>query len=398
MMTSILLLDNPPLESLLDILLAQRHAVLSDVLLELSSGSTMSVKARTDRMTSALDIITTTLLQASHLMQPASALFETIDQLQAPHFSDVSKDHPASHILQSILHTLPNAHILLRYLPSSVTTFTPFIDTSAPPTPDHIQAAVSAWFDKCLALFQEGLSSTCANIHTAAALAQFKTELDSFLDSRDGVTQKSALAESVQETCLTQLQQIYASAFTHLNQAIQEQWRPAIANAAADPAECNASTLSFAHLPIPSTSTVFDTFEATLTNRLSGRSKYLDQCLSCIEILCKSLAGELRVWFEAGVVQGTSGRARLLDEYRSILRSTVDDLVESFRGLMDSCTSFHPRPDANSCSRFSSASAPLFMLRLWLALAKSKDAFSLLTQFNASLGPLFRSPASDGLI
>lgn len=340
-MTSILLLDNPPLDSLLDILLAQRHAVLSDMLSELSSGTNLSLNARTERMTSVLDIITTTLLQATNLMQPSSALFETIDQLQAPHFPDVSKDHPASHILQSILHTLPNAHILLRYLPSSVTTFTPFIDTSAPPTSDRIESAVSVWFNKCRDLFQEGLSSTCANIHTAASLAQFKSGLDNFLDSRDSVSQKDALAESVQSTCLTQLQHIYTSAFAHLNQAIQEQWKPAIANAASDPAECNASTLLFAQLPIPSSTAAFDTFEATLANRLSGRSKYLDQCLSCIEVLCKSLAGELRVWFDAGVVRGTSGKARLLDEYRAMFQATVGDIVESFKALMDGCTPFH---------------------------------------------------------
>lgn len=110
-------------------------------------------------------------------------------------FDAISQGH-----LPNILHVLPNAHLFLRYLPSTIISFTPFIDTSSAHntlSPETAQRSLNDWFQKSITSLNEGMSRLFSLLTTAEQVAASRSALLKYLatENRSSFTSSTRLAE-----------------------------------------------------------------------------------------------------------------------------------------------------------------------------------------------------------
>jgi len=83
---------------------------------------------------------------------------------------------------RQILQSLPSSQILLRYLPSSITAFTPFITPSPPPpVPDKILA----WRNSSTQLVRDSVPSWLAGLNSVTDIWHLRVSLESLLSDGD---------------------------------------------------------------------------------------------------------------------------------------------------------------------------------------------------------------------
>lgn len=376
------------MDSLLETLLAQRQTALTDLLDEPQSTSTLPLDVQT-RVSEALSLIANTLDQAEQLMQPDSLLLATVDQLQTVTIASIhvqGQQEPA--LLAPIIDKLPNAHLLLRYLPDTVTSFTPFINSLAPLSTEHIGTALSAWFTTAQDCFGKALTQGAAESHDAASLSAFKRSLDQFLSSHSHLGFAGSLQEYIQESLLVRLEVLYKVSLDRLVQTVHQEWTTDLDESAAHATEASGAAYLFHELSLPDAG-AFDALDRTLQKRLNGRSPLLDKCLSRIEELCDHLHNDLSSWFGSDLLSSTSARQSLLSNYRQSLENSLQTLLHHFEAFMDSGTPLCLSFVSTELRHCVPGLPPLLMARLWLALASDPEAFARLSSFDPSLGALF---------
>jgi hypothetical protein len=127
---------------------------------------------------------------------------------RSPSQSSATLAHKPPSSLGSILPTLPNAHLLLRYLPSQITSFTPFIDTSSARNElpsSTVNDRVDAWFDRDLQILLDSFRDILNQLKSARQVARVRDSVQGCLDQSGSASPehvrdrlRSALREAMQ--------------------------------------------------------------------------------------------------------------------------------------------------------------------------------------------------------
>ena len=376
-MLAIILLDNLTLSDALDLLLAQRAKAVRDIL-QHNESSSLSVPTTASRrrssvisrdkeqigqvlreaVTSLIDTVTlaSSVFEKRRKLDSDSVLEEMIRLVQktepAPAMSNTPSSRRTSHerrasrlasissplpklsfssgaspvTASKVLQSLPSAQILLRHLPSSITTFTPFITASAPPT---VSAKLSEWRATSTKLLAEAVPTWLTALQSIQDVWAVRSALVDGLAEGEFQTQiQSALAnewaDRVKGIWTTKLDSIVNTAQVKIEEVITTRHTGGQVEEESDVDSFAFSDLAYPTIPtnaLAGASTSLQPFLASLKQRSSGRTPLLAGVLSSLESAsaslrddAESLAGDLRAGYLSGVGDALRRLVQVLQE------------------------------------------------------------------------------------
>jgi hypothetical protein len=253
----------------------------------------------------------------------ASRLASISSPLPKLSFSSTASPVTASKVLQG----LPSAQILLRHLPTSITTFTPFITASPPPS---VSAKLADWTTTSTKLLAEAVPSWLTALQSIQDVWAVRSALVNGLGEGEFQSQiQSALAsewadrvkgiwttklDSVVNTAQTKLEEVVATLQNDQNQAGME----------SDVDSFAFSDLAYPVIPTTALSgatTSLGPFLASLKQRSSGRTPLLDGVLSSLEAAsaalrkdAEGLVGELKGQYQSGAGDALGRLVKVLQD------------------------------------------------------------------------------------
>ena len=251
----------------------------------------------------------------------ASRLASISSPLPKLSFSSTASPVTASKVLQG----LPSAQILLRHLPASITTFTPFITISAPPA---VSSKLTEWRTTSTKLLAEAVPSWLTALQSIQDVWAVRSTLVDGLADGDFQTQiQSALscewAERARGIWTTKLDTIVNTAQTKLEEVVTS-----IQKGQAEE-ESDVDSFAFSDLAYPTiptsalagASTSLQPFLASLRQRSSGRTPLLDGVLGSLESAAaalrkdsEGLVGDLRGQYQSGVADALRRLVKVLQD------------------------------------------------------------------------------------
>lgn len=296
------------------------------------------------------------------LQQSSSDMVESPNTTLSIVHAQAQPSNPASFTaLPPILATLPNAHILLRYLPEQILTFTPFIDIDSNEnmvTETITTATLKSWFTEAVQTFQVGLDQLFSELHAAAQLAIARDALKSLLSektqifSSDLTKQAAVLAEAVDQSCARRFVQIYSAKLEGLTRAVPQALDGALRALPGSPEDLDPVTFLYsASIPFPASSVFrmpagalstlstmgktvtvdpFALFKQALSNRVEGRSPVLAECLRELESAAQDVRKDVLTWLNS------SDDQRSRAGYLASTRDTLSVIEQSIRTTLES--------------------------------------------------------------
>ena len=243
-----------------------------------------------------------------------------------------------------ILQTLPSAQILLRYLPSSITAFTPFI---APTSASALNEKVAGWQRTAIGLLREAVPEWLASLHSVSDVWNLRHDLDVLL--QDGELQ-SELKTALEQEWGRRIEAIWENKLDALIELVETKTREAgeeVRSRGSETGELiwpsyrwiilileiNSESFIFSEMPFPSapthaltaSSTSFNTFLATVKKRGAMRTPLLDAVLVELETSAKDLRADMRnlprTLYEAYGGQVEKALERLVKRLERVLES-----------------------------------------------------------------------------
>jgi hypothetical protein len=259
----------------------------------------------------------------------ASRLASISSPLPKLSFSSTASPVTASKVLQG----LPSAQILLRHLPASITTFTPFITTSAPPA---VSSKLTEWRTISTKLLAEAVPSWLTALQSIQDVWAVRSNLVDGLAEGEFQTQiQSALANEWADRAkgiwTTKLDSIVNTAQTKLEEVVKS-----IQKGQAEE-ESDVDSFAFSDLAYPTiptsalagASTSLQPFLASLRQRSSGCTPLLNGVLGSLESAAaalrkdsEGLVGDLRGQYQSGVGEALR---RLVNVLRDALSSIAQE-------------------------------------------------------------------------
>lgn len=200
-----------------------------------------------------------------------------------------------------VLQILPSAQILLRHLPPSITTFTPFITPSPPPA---LIDRLTEWRSTSTALLADAVPAWLAALQSIQDVWSIRAGLLSVLAEGDHQTQirtslESEWADRVKAIWSVKLDAIVDIARDQLEKGLTK-IRQSSAGEPSDVSVFAFSELNYPTIPTASLasggllhSTSLDPFMASLKQRSSGRTPMLDDTLTALESAASALRGDV---------------------------------------------------------------------------------------------------------
>jgi len=218
-----------------------------------------------------------------------------------------------------VLQALPSSQILLRYLPSQVTGFTPFIAQSAAP---NVNEKLGPWQASAVEILRDAVPAWLSGLQSVSDVWKVRAALADILGDEAFEEQIAAALEAewgarVQAIWTAKLNTLVTSAETALKNA-GTRIRSGQETQDNDPEAFMFKDISFPSAAgLTSSSSTFNTFLSTLKKRSSFRTPLLDSVLSVLEAAALDIKGDL-----AGLPPS------LYDDYRVKLGSALDALVK----------------------------------------------------------------------
>lgn len=249
-LAAILMLENSSLPDILGLLLSVRTKSLSSLLdrhhakLETSEagpGGDREVGDIVTKLRDGLGLIVKTVAQVRESFGGGGeSLLRLLEQVQnvtsdrsrqaveeaTNGFSTTPTSDPSSSSLHSILQTLPNAHHLLRYLPSGIVSFTPFIDTKS--SRNHLPASTveertEEWFRESVKSLCAGAARMLEGTWTAKKLMKVKRDVLGFGDDVETVgRERRDLEAALVEVLKKRLEEIYKVRLEELVEGVRK--------------------------------------------------------------------------------------------------------------------------------------------------------------------------------
>ncbi|KAL1411795.1 hypothetical protein Q8F55_002762 [Vanrija albida] len=228
-----------------------------------------------------------------------------------------------------ILQALPSSQILLRYLPSGVTGFTPFIAPSSEPA---LSQKLDAWQASAIQLLRQSVPSWLADLQSVSDVWAVRSAIGDLLGDSAFEQQISQALEAewgarVQTIWTAKLDALIKNAETTLRTA-SEKIRAGEESVDNDPEKFIFSDIAFPPAPVSSigaatNSSAFTTFLSTVQKRASFRTPLLDSVLTVLESAASDLKADL-----AGLPETFYG------EYRSKVTTALDAFVNSLGDVL----------------------------------------------------------------
>ncbi|GES99501.1 conserved oligomeric Golgi complex subunit 1-like [Rhizophagus clarus] len=187
---AIMLLDDVTKKDVFQLCLDGRTSVLSQLL---EKSVTKDVKSLTEQFKEIIHIIRSTVFHVglvfirtgddlslfeSYLHQLQQGFSVNEDNLQTP--SSVLSPCDSKASLTQLYSSSANIHLLMRYLPESIQTFTPFFHMSGPRgnfTQDDIHERMNGWFDYIVQLFREKIGILLSKVTCARDLNELRKNI-----------------------------------------------------------------------------------------------------------------------------------------------------------------------------------------------------------------------------
>lgn len=272
---------------------------------------------------------------------------------------------------QKVLQTLPSSQILLRHLPATITTFTPFITPSpAPPVSERL----ADWRSTSISTLAEAVPAWLAALQSIQDVWAIRASLLSLLDNGDFEVQiRNALetqwAERVKAIWSIRLDSLVETARTKIDEGIEKLSQSAPSEHV-DAASFAFSDLSYPAIPTAALAsgslqtTSLAPFLSSLQQRSSGRTPLLHDTLSALEGGASKL--------QKDVSDLSAGRA---EAYQADARAALDRLVQVLEQALEG---------------LESVEASLHVGRIAMYLASTSSLLSSLMGSDKGNGKLYR--------
>lgn len=327
---SLFLLDSMSLVDTLGVFLSQRTKAVQ-AFLSASKTSSTNVKGRVvisepNGVTSKPGRKKTLRETKKILCEAISVLVGTVHAARSIYSAEAAKPSPIESILTKIqtdtqnsvistakiLGKLPSASLLDLYLPPSIKSYAPYIDTtgtSARLTGATVSSKLEKWFASNLANLSVQLDNWVGVLNNARDVDDIRSTALATGSLRHLSNEEQAMMTAcVEEACSKRIVQLWGLAF----QALHEEFAASLSKSLdlirnSEPSSKSdldpSGSLLASNLPFPPsargshsqvmTDTAFSTFDATLRHRRSNRTPLLDAVISGVENKLKKLQGEL---------------------------------------------------------------------------------------------------------
>ncbi|KAK4690039.1 conserved oligomeric Golgi complex subunit 1, partial [Tremellales sp. Uapishka_1] len=242
-------------------------------------------------------------------------------------FPQLKSSSPAPVSTNQVLQSLPSSSILLRHLPNSITSFTPFITPSAPPALDD---KLNAWQKSSIEITSQSMPSWLKGLNSVKDVWDVRSSLRSLLGDQGFENEIKEMLEGewsdrVRVVWKERLEEVLAGAESKIRDAGEDIRR----NGPESDVQPESFLFSDIHFPSVSTSTshatAFSSFITSLQKRSSYRTPLLDSVLLLLEDSAKELKGDMK-----------SLPKSLVDDYKSKVEDMLTGLVKVLERILGS--------------------------------------------------------------
>ncbi|KAF8323197.1 hypothetical protein DL93DRAFT_2223145 [Clavulina sp. PMI_390] len=263
----------------------------------------------------------------------------------------------------TILDSLPSSQLLLQFLPPSIVSYSPYIDTAsarAQLSPSLIATASTAWFDASLASLRSHISSWFERLDTIRAVWESRSLLVEYQD-RLTASEMARLTRVIDDAAAERVQAIWTTYLTDIKQSATDSVAAALKSLQVGADEASVSPLTFRTSPAPLPSFnqstpqdhSFGAFKSALQWRIVGHDPLLVETQTALEKAAHKIKKDLRC------MQSDDSRnlsEELLRRYHPKAHEAGLEIVEHIKISFDEAASDH---------------AAIFLGRLCVGLATS---------------------------
>ncbi|KAG9013087.1 hypothetical protein FRB94_003920 [Tulasnella sp. JGI-2019a] len=281
---------------------------------------------------------------------------------------DAAKRDGQSNVLDTpfLLSTLPSSTLLVRYLPASIQSYAPYIDTDSPSSqlpPVAVASATSSWFTTSLQSLEDRLSTWLQDLDDLRDVWGVWTSLqfghlpESGKGSLELFTERERenLLSLVQHACQRRVREVWRDKLADVEGAIVREVQRGVdimrSDTKANQAEVDPSAFHFSHLALSSSgdsllgsvyaSAALKKCKDALQQRVANRTPLVGSVLTHLEALAKDLNTEL------ASLEGPGGRTReaagqLMTEYVTGAKQSVAQMAQSLENLVQKETNYDP--------------------------------------------------------
>ncbi|KAG9019493.1 hypothetical protein FRB90_001565 [Tulasnella sp. 427] len=320
----------------------------------------------------SVDILAATLGAIREIYGGGSRAKPLIEELLENAASPSSSDSPIAINTMSLLKSLPSSTLLIRYLPPSIQSYAPFIDTTSPSSQlstSAVTAVSSEWHRTSLRSLEDKVSEWLQDLDAISEVWSLWTGLLPSEASPDPWTgtlttvESKELLQAIQQACVKRVQELWkdklaaieAAIVSHVKQCIEALQKDDEGKAERDHdinppsfyfspdfldtlSGISKGTTSILSSVETSSATLVQNCKKALHQRVLNRTPLLNTILETLESMAKDL------WDDLVALEGPLGQTKdvarpLLESYQPEARSSALEMVKSLQTLLLEFTS-----------------------------------------------------------
>lgn len=315
---AILMLENLNTSDCVDLALAQRQLVYSQMLE--SCGQCPPTDLAT-YLIKLLRLILMTLHEIRTIFgngeNSQSPFSQILDALQQPLSSPAKISTPSfgQLVISSILHPLPNSHNLLRYVPPSISDFAPYVESADQMDRQQLESRCTTWFRAVSERLISGIETLLHIAPTVKTISQIREQTIALLSSAKTPEARS-LDEIVQTALGSRAQSMLRDKLNELSTTLTTDIADGLASLPSSSADLKVSALVFQSDPNYATEAYVDMpsrpgkdhysrYRSKLVSKIKSRTPHLYKCMEAFEQGLASLRKDLVSWTD-GTLTGDS--------------------------------------------------------------------------------------------
>ncbi|KAG8931533.1 hypothetical protein FRC01_001162 [Tulasnella sp. 417] len=339
----------------------------------------------------SVDILAATLGAIREIYGGGSREKPLIEELLENAAAPSSADSSTAVNTPSLLKSLPSSTLLVRYLPPSIQSYAPFIDTTSPSSqlsPSAAAAASAEWHRTSLRSLEDKVSEWLQDLDAISEVWSLWTGLlpsDSSSDPwRETLTaaEREELLQAIQQACVKRVKELWKDKLAAIEASIVSQVKRCIDILQRDDdgktereyvpyiaIDINPPSFYFSPdfldtlsgmtkgaVPVlssmeTSSATLVRNCKNALHQRVLNRTPLLNSVLEAVELMAKEL------WDDLAALEGPLGQTRnvaepLLASYRPEAQSSALEMVKSLQSLLSESTPTPASPIGTRVSVF----------------------------------------------
>ncbi|KAG8732708.1 hypothetical protein FRC11_011427 [Ceratobasidium sp. 423] len=285
---------------------------------------------------------------------PSQTIPSTTSQTQFPLPSIIQPSVPISRNLTTpqILHTLPSSSLLLRFLPSSITGYTPYVSTDSDEPGaakvEETEGELNDWLDNALEALAIPARNWLGKLESVRAVWAVRAAVVKGTLGLDGAAEtKDRLLGAIEAAFISRVSEIWENRLENIEIGVNDALGRATAllvssNGGAKNEDANPLDFVYSsELPIirvePGGEASFKLFENSLKHRANRRTALLDSVLSEMEAASRELRDELDMTL--GEDNSSETVKRLASSYQPRAAETCIRIVNAVSKALDDAAS-----------------------------------------------------------